>query len=443
MMREMLWADIDPDGLEENAKTLVGKVKKQPKEVKESDAFMGLEKFTKDFLNTCPIIVALRSNTIRDRHWEQLMEITKKEFDIPNKNPEFQLREFLDLRLVDFALAVEEITEKAAREAKHEETLVNLEATWETVVFVMPYKDTDVLLLKMNDEDVEMLRATAHARPWSRRGTRTSRSSPRPQTSLTNVGECYQLLSEMQRMWSYLEPLFIGSEEVKKELPEDTARFKAIDVQVKEILASSWDSKKVRKAFNVEGLQGRLEALQADQEKCKKSLADFLDGKRRIFPRFYFTSEADLLDILSNGSRPEKIMKHIDKVYLATKELKLEIAAGTRPKALTFVAGVGVEATNFDPPVPLEGKVEIYMQTLLTAQNQTLMKCLKASWDRFPQQKRVEAYGQVQRGAHGPGAGRAAGGRHHHGVDTETKMQEVVDGDPHAMTTFRRSRWTS
>ena len=37
---------------------------------------------------------------------------------------------------------------------------------------------------------------------------------------------------------------------------------------------------------------------------CKKSLNDFLDAKRRIFPRFYFTSEADLLDILSNGSNP-------------------------------------------------------------------------------------------------------------------------------------------
>ena len=39
---------------------------------------------------------------------------------------------------------------------------------------------------------------------------------------------------------------------------------------------------------------------------CKKSLNDFLDAKRRIFPRFYFTSEADLLDILSNGSNPPR-----------------------------------------------------------------------------------------------------------------------------------------
>jgi hypothetical protein len=46
-------------------------------------------------------------------------------------------------------------------------------------------------------------------------------------------------------------------------------------------------------------------------EICKKALADFLDGRRRQFPRYYFTSEADLLDILSNGSQPKKVGKHM------------------------------------------------------------------------------------------------------------------------------------
>ena len=35
---------------------------------------------------------------------------------------------------------------------------MNLETTWSTVEFNMtPYKDTDVPLLKMGDEDIEML----------------------------------------------------------------------------------------------------------------------------------------------------------------------------------------------------------------------------------------------------------------------------------------------
>lgn len=49
-------------------------------------------------------------------------------------------------------------------------------------------------------------------------------------------------------MWRYLEPLFIQSDEVKKELPLDTKRFEKIDGEVKATLAELWKVKKVREA---------------------------------------------------------------------------------------------------------------------------------------------------------------------------------------------------
>lgn len=49
-----------------------------------------------------------------------------------------------------------------------------------------------------------------------------------------------------QQMWSYLEPLFIHSDEVKKELPLDTKRFEKIDGEVKATLAELWKIQKVR-----------------------------------------------------------------------------------------------------------------------------------------------------------------------------------------------------
>lgn len=127
------------------------------------------------------------------------------------------------------------------------------------------------------------------------------------QQALGAVYEIYVLVSEIQRTWSYLEPLFIGSEEVKRELPEDAVRFAGIDDNVKKVLRESWNTKNVKASCNVEGLLKHLERIQEQLELCKKSLADFLDGRRRQFPRYYFTSEADLLDILSNGSIPSKV----------------------------------------------------------------------------------------------------------------------------------------
>ncbi|CAM9765035.1 unnamed protein product, partial [Hapterophycus canaliculatus] len=184
------------------------------------------------------------------------------------------------------------------------------------------------------------------------------------QTQLSMVSDVFTILQEIQRTWSYLEPLFIGSEEVKKELPEDAKRFEIIDTDVKGLLISLWEKKSVRDGCNTEGYLEKLESIQEQLELCKKSLADFLDGRRRQFPRYYFVSEADLLDILSNGSDPNKILVHTPKVYLCCKTLILgdELMPSGRPKAVRLVSGVGSEEVEFEPAIPLEGKVEIYMQ---------------------------------------------------------------------------------
>lgn len=83
-------------------------------------------------------------------------------------------------------------------------------------------------------------------------------------------------------------------------------------------------------------------------------------GKKRVFPRFHFMSEADLLDILSNGNHPTKVVKHIDKLMLSTKSLVLEDVPGNisdRPRAIRFIAKIGDEIIDFEPAVFLEGKV--------------------------------------------------------------------------------------
>ena len=327
--------------------------------------YAGLDRTIKEFLSTCPLINSLRQPAMRDRHWEELMDVTKKEFSVPSKDANFRLRDLLDLNLHQFSEQVEEITDKATREAKHEETLKTLESTWATIVFGMTlYKNTDVPILKLTEEDNELLEADQLALQGmvSSRYVHFKPQSLEWQGWLGAVSDVTQCLAEIQRTWSYLEPLFIGSDEVKRELPEDAERFATIDKQVREILKTAWATKKVKEACNSPGLLPRLEAMQEQQEVCKKSLSDFLDGKRRLFPRFYFTSEADLLDILSNGSQPARVMKHIDKVLLATAKLTLDESPGVRPKASAFIAGVGEETVDFNIPVPLEGKVENYLQ---------------------------------------------------------------------------------
>jgi dynein heavy chain len=300
--QETRWDDLDPEGMEEAGRDFVGKVKKLPKSCKESDAFTGLDRLVKEFLKTVPLVGALRHPGMRPRHWTELMAATKSNFTMPGPDsPDMRLREILSLNLHNFGNDVEEITDKAVKEAKQEDTLANLETSWSSISFVASlYKDSDVPLLKIAEEDFELLEAdqlTLQGMVASR-FVHFKEESGRWQKQLVAVSEINQVWAEIQRMWSYLEPLFIGSEEVKKELPDDAKRFAGIDAQVRSILKKCHEIKNVRKACTQSGLLAKLEALQLDQEICKKSLADFLDGKRRLFPRFYFTSEADLLDIL-------------------------------------------------------------------------------------------------------------------------------------------------
>ena len=63
-------------------------------------------------------------------------------------------------------------------------------------------------------------------------------------------------------------------------------------------------TKNVVDATNQPNLFERLEALQGQLTLCEKALAEYLETKRLAFPRFYFVSSADLLDILSNGNNP-------------------------------------------------------------------------------------------------------------------------------------------
>ena len=68
--------------------------------------------------------------------------------------------------------------------------------------------------------------------------------------------------------------------------------FSYVLIRAQETLKGFLESKNCVKSCSMDGLMKTLEALTADLELCEKALADFLEAKRRIFPRFYFVSQA-------------------------------------------------------------------------------------------------------------------------------------------------------
>lgn len=72
----------------------------------------------------------------------------------------------------------------------------------------------------------------------------------------------------------------------------------------------------VVEATNKQDLVKELEVLQKELILCEKALAEYLETKRLAFPRFYFVSSADLLDILSNGNQPQLVARLGSQTYL-------------------------------------------------------------------------------------------------------------------------------
>jgi len=66
-------------------------------------------------------------------------------------------------------------------------------------------------------------------------------------------------------------------------------------------------SKNVVEATSRPRLFERLEKIQEQLTICEKALAQYLETKRLAFPRFYFVSSVDLLDILSTGTNPTAV----------------------------------------------------------------------------------------------------------------------------------------
>ncbi len=199
------------------------------------------------------------------------------------------------------------------------------------------------------------------------------------QKRLSMVDQVISLWFDVQRTWSHLESIFIGSEDIRKQLPVDSRRFDEIDTEFKALMVKMAKTPNVVKATNVNGLADKLEIIQSQLSLCEKALAEYLETKRLAFPRFYFASSNDLLDILSNGNQPLKVSKHLTKLFDSMAKLKLregkkgkdKTTTTTTNNAFAMVAKDG-EVVDFDKDCLCEGQVEVWLNRLMDTMRSTI-----------------------------------------------------------------------
>jgi len=105
------------DAVEQFAKDCI----KLPAALKSETAYKDLKKSIDDMTEVLPIVKSLASDAIRDRHWKEILDISKK--NIPYDSESFMLKDIFAVRLLDFRDDVEDIAEQAVKQLKLEKQL--------------------------------------------------------------------------------------------------------------------------------------------------------------------------------------------------------------------------------------------------------------------------------------------------------------------------------
>jgi dynein heavy chain len=189
-----------------------------------------------------------------------------------------------------------------------------------------------------------------------------------------NVEDVLKVWVNVARSWAALESIFLASADIRSQLPDDTKRFEGIDSEFKELMKDAITVPNCVEVCRVEGRLDSLSSMMSRLDQCQKSLNEYLDQKKKIFPRFYFVSNVALLDMLANGTNPPKIMKYLGDCYDSLNELVfVKLADGTENTKLAIeMVAKDKERLMLSEPFSLEGEVERYLNNLTEAMRTTL-----------------------------------------------------------------------
>lgn len=143
------------------------------------------------------------------------------------------LSDLLALNLHEYEEEVKNIVDKSVKEMSMEKILKELNSVWSAMEFETDlHERTKLKLLRANEELIE----TLEDNQVQLQNLMTSKFID---YFLDEVSEWQHTLSvadqvigayfEVQRKWMYLESIFIGSEDIRSQLPEDSKRFERVD----------------------------------------------------------------------------------------------------------------------------------------------------------------------------------------------------------------------
>jgi dynein heavy chain len=214
--------------------------------------------------------------------------------------------------------AIEDISDTAHKEHSNITQLNAMKEEWKPMIWkTKEHKDTFIL----EGESVEEFTTVLDDHMIK---TQTMKGSPYAvfmlepivewEAKLERTIDFLDLWVSVQSTWRYLEPVF-SSEDLMNQMRQHGTIFREVDREWKRFMGKVNTDGSTDGVWSIEGLNDTLKMMRNKLEEVTKGLNQYLESKQGLFPRFYFLSNEELLEILSETKEPLKVQPHIGKCF--------------------------------------------------------------------------------------------------------------------------------